>query len=400
MKIFLEKGTYKGEINAIGSKSFAHRFLIASFLSKNPSSIYNAPSSKDIEATLNCVKALGGKYKISKEQIEILGREKVSENPVLECIESGSTLRFFIPIALALTDKVTFKGTPRLIERGIGVYEKIMDSQNIKVVKTADSISFEGSLKSGIFEIDGSISSQFVTGLLFALPLLDGDSEIRLLPPINSKNYIDITIQILEKYGISYKIDGLCIKIKGNQTYVAQDNEVEGDYSNSAFMEAFNYFGSDIKVNRLNPDSLQGDKAYIELFKKLDEGYQTIDISQCIDLGPILFVFAALKHGAHFIGTSRLAIKESNRAEAIRDELMKVGLNLTVEKDFVDVYSLAKLSIDNAIFEGHNDHRIVMALSLLSTKMNISINGYEAVNKSYPNYFEELAMLGGKISYE
>lgn len=400
MKVFLEKGTYKGEINAIGSKSFAHRFLIASFLSKNPSKISNVPNSKDIEATLNCVKALGGLYEVNDNAIELKGRDKFDSNPVLDCIESGSTLRFMIPIALALTNEVTFKGTPRLIERGIGVYEKIMKEQEIEVNKTSDSISFKGKFRSGFFDIDGSISSQFVTGLLFALPLLEGDSIIKLIPPVNSKNYIDITLQILDKYGISYEIIGNNILVPGNQRYVALDNEVEGDYSNSAFLEAFNYFGSDIKVNKLNANSLQGDKAYIELLKKLNDGYQEIDISNCIDLGPILFVFSAMKNGAKFIGTSRLAIKESNRAEAIKTELEKIGASITIDSDSVIVEPNQLSYKDNVAFSGHNDHRIVMALSLLSSKMNVVIDGMEAVNKSYPDYFKVLEKLGGKVRYE
>ena len=297
MKVFLEKGTYKGKIDAIGSKSFAHRFLIASFLANNYSKISNVPGSKDIEATLNCISALGAKYEKHDDVITLLKKDKISKVPTLECIESGSTLRFMIPVALALTDEVIFKGTPRLIERGIGVYETIMSNQKVIVNKSEDSIHLKGKLKSGVFEIDGSISSQFITGLLFALPLLDGDSVIKLVPPVNSKNYIDITLEILKKYMISYEINENIIKIPGNQKYVARDYEVEGDYSNSAFIDAFNYFGSDIQINRLNINSLQGDKVYIEHFKSLSERYCNIDISQCIDLGPILFVFSAFVLG-------------------------------------------------------------------------------------------------------
>lgn len=400
MKVFLEKGNLKGTINAIGSKSFAHRFLISSFLSKNTSKISNIPSSKDIEATLNCLKALGANYEIKDDVISFLERRESIVNPVLDCIESGSTLRFLIPVALALTNKVTFVGTPRLIERGIGVYEKIMNNQGITITKNSDSLSFEGTLKSGIFEIDGSISSQFVTGLLFALPLLDGDSLIKLIPPINSKNYIDITLSILSQYGIKFEVVGNDIKVKGNQAYVAKDNEVEGDYSNSAFLDAFNYFGSNIKVNKLNPNSLQGDMAYINLFSKLYERYCEIDISNCIDLGPVLFVFAAMNNGGRFIGTSRLAIKESNRAESIKEELMKIGASIKIESDSVAIEK-TELNYKNEVtFNSHNDHRIAMALSLLSAKMNIAIDDYEAINKSYPEYFKVLEKLGGKIRYE
>ena len=251
MKVILEKGTLKGEIDAIGSKSFAHRYLIASFLSKKPCKVTNVPSSKDIEATLNCIKALGGNFKRNGSEIEFSLRDAVPTNPVLDCIESGSTLRVFIPIALALTNEVTFKGTPRLIERGIGVYEKIMKEQEIEVNKTIDSISFKGKFRSGFFDIDGSISSQFVTGLLFALPLLEGDSIINLIPPVNSRNYIDISLQILDKFGILIENLDNNILVAGNQKFNGNDSEVEGDYSNSAFIEAFNYFESEIKINKL-----------------------------------------------------------------------------------------------------------------------------------------------------
>ena len=400
MKVFLGKGTYKGSVDVIGSKSFAHRYLIASFLSKNTSTISNAPSSKDIEATLNCIKALGGTYKVDGDKITILGKAPIEGAPKLNCIESGSTLRFFIPVALALTDKVTFTGSERLIDRGIGVYERMLAKQHIEVIKHKKSLTFNGRLKSGVFEIEGSISSQFITGLLFALPLLDGDSIIKIIPPIYSRNYIDITLCILKMYGIKYKIEGNSIKVPGKQKYVAKDHEVEGDYSNAAFFAALNYLDSDVKVKKLNPDSLQGDKAYIDLFEKLTEEDAEIDISNCIDLGPVLFVLAAMLNGGTFTGTSRLAIKESNRAEAIRDELSMLNVEMEIKKNSVYIAPKSLRYRDNMSFSAHNDHRIAMALSLLSTRMDVVIDEAESVNKSYPGYFEILKKLGGQIRYE
>lgn len=399
MKVTIKKSSPIGTLYAPPSKSYTHRYLIASMLSDNESVISNVYFSDDVLATLSCVASFGRVYKKDENSITILNESYKVSNPVFNCNESGSTLRFLIPISLTKYDYVTFKGTKKLLSRGIEIYEKIFKDKNIEVIKNEDSLVFKGVLKSGIYELDGSVSSQYITGLLFALPLLDGDSVIKIIPPLNSKDYVLITLDILSKYGIEYKVDGLNIHIKGNQKYIAQNYSVEGDYSNAAFLEAFNYFTGNINVKNLNVNSLQGDKIYQDYFKKLNEDNVTLDISNCIDLGPILMVFASLKHGATFIGTKRLRIKESDRANAIKDELAKVNVKVDVNEDSVVVYK-CDICRQKEEFVSHNDHRIVMALSLLSTLFDVTINNAEAINKSYPNYFEELSKVGVEVEYE
>lgn len=399
MNVTLKKVDLKGNIYAPTSKSYTHRYLIASMLSINSSTIKNVNYSNDILATLNCLASFGCNYKINNDNVTILNNTNYNDCPVFECNESGSTLRFFVPIALSKYNRVIFKGTKRLLERGIDGYENIFKKQDIKVIKEDNKLYLEGNLKPGEFVIDGSVSSQYITGLLFTLPLLNGNSVIKIIPPLNSKNYVDITLDILSKYSIDYKVDGFNIYINGNQKYIALDYEVEADFSNAAFLCAFNYFNNNIDVLNINNNSLQGDKVFIEFFKKLDEGYCVLDISNCIDLGPVLMTFAALKHGAKFIGCKRLKVKESDRANAIASELKKVNVDIKVYDDEV-IVNKSNIINNNVVFESHNDHRIVMSLSLLSTLFDIKINDVDAVKKSYPHYFEDLIKLGAEVIYE
>lgn len=399
MLVKICKSQPKGEIIAPPSKSYSHRYLLGAMLADNDSVISNIYCSEDIMATLNCMPSFGRAYKFDDNKVFIRRCIDTSANPVFNCNESGSTLRFIIPIAMTQFDSAVFIGTEKLISRGISVYEDIFAKQAIKVNKFKDKIIIEGRLKSGYFEVDGSISSQFITGLLYALPLLNGDSVIKLIPPINSKDYIDMTLKVLSDYQIKYEYEENQIKVFGNQKYKGNNYSVEGDYSNAAFLEALNYLGGKLNVNGLIRNSLQGDKVYREYFEKLDDDYCEINIENCIDLGPVLMVFAALKNGAKFTGTKRLAIKESNRAMAIKEELIKVGISVDVKEDEVIVYK-GIITPPSTTFDSHNDHRIVMALSLLFTLFDIEIDSAEAVNKSYPNYFEELEKVGVKILYE
>ncbi len=367
MDVNIKNKTLNGQIKAPPSKSYSHRYLISSMLSQNESEISNIYFSDDILATLACIKVFGRKYLIKEKSVLFEKETYINQMPIFECHESGSTIRFMIPISLTKYDHVIFKGTTRLISRGISVYEKIFEKQNIKIVKNSDSIEIFGKLRSGIFNVDGSLSSQFITGLLFSLPLLDGDSVINIIPPIYSKPYIDLTLEILNKYSIEFQIKNNQIFIKGNQEYIAKNHEVESDYSNAAFLDGFNYFGSNIKIDGLNPNSLQGDKVYQEFFKLLSNSKPTIDISNAIDLGPILFTFASLKNGATFINTDRLRNKESDRVMAMKEELEKVGVKIDVLKNKVVVHK-SEIHKPETTFNSHNDHRICMALSLLSAR--------------------------------
>lgn len=389
----------QGNVNVCPSKSYCHRYLIASMLASNSSTISNVFYSDDINATLSCLKTFGCNYKINENSVTIYDSNNFTTNPIFDCHESGSTLRFFIPIALTKYDKVTFIGTKKLLSRGIEVYEKIFQEQNLKITKLDTSLIIEGKLKSGTFIIDGSLSSQYVTGLLFALSIVNGNSIIKIKEPINSKNYIYMTLDVLNKYNIKYEFNENIIKIPGNQVYQANDYTIEGDYSNAAFLEAFNYFNGQVILNGLNNNSLQGDKIYQTYFEILCRKNATLDISNCIDLGPILMVLASLKHGATFIGTNRLKIKESNRAQAIQEELKKVNVDVDILDDKVIVHKNIILKPKKA-FDSHNDHRIAMALSIFLCCFNIKINHAEAIKKSYPHFFQDLEKLGVKIDYE
>lgn len=407
MEVTIKKSKAKGEIQAQPSKSYAHRLLIAAGLSHNDCVIENVVLSNDIIATLNCLNTLGKEIEIKGQNIKtIIMKNNNSFNLnninelVFDCLESGSTLRFFIPIALLLNKKVIFKGSEKLISRGIKVYEDICLKQNISITKNNNSIIFEGSLKSDVFNIEGNISSQFISGLLFSLPLLKEDSVINITTNIESKNYIDITIDVLKQAGVLInKINDYRYEIKGNQKYTITNCVVEGDYSNSAFIDCLNYLNGDVLINGLNINSLQGDKKYVELFEKLNNGYYECDISNCIDLGPILFAFASLKHGGCFSGVKRLKIKESDRINDIKEQLEKFGVSL-VEKDNKVIIDNKKIKKPIEKLYGKNDHRIVMALSVMLTCFGGTICGAEAVNKSYPSFFEDLKKLNIGIEYD
>ena len=301
---------------------------------------------------------------------------------------------------------VLWVGSKRLISRGIDVYENLF--KYVRFDKDKYSIKTKGLLCHGKFKVPGNISSQYISGLLYALPLLNDDSEIIINTELESVNYILMTLDVLKNYGI--KIDtnisdeksnlnsssNIYFKISGNQTYKASDFSIEGDFSNAAFIDAFNYFGNDINLTGLNENSLQSDKIYKKLFDELDDGFAEIDISNCIDLGPILVTFAALKNGARFTGTSRLKIKESDRGNAIAEELRKCDADIEVLENEI-IVNKKELSKPSTTLDSHNDHRIAMSLSLLSNLFDIEIDGTECVSKSYPGYFDDLKSLGAEI---
>ena len=400
MRVTISKSTANGTIKAQPSKSYSHRLLIASALSNEECTINNVVISHDIQATIGCLFALGYEVDIEDNFVRIY-KEKLKSSDEIElyCGESGSTLRFFIPIACTTGKKLIFEGDERLIERGIGPYEEIFKQQGIKYEIQKRKIIIEGKLKSGTFNLVGNISSQFISGLLFALPLLEGKSEIVLTTKLESKYYVDITLDVLRQAGINITVEDNKYIIDGNGKYNGGTYTVEGDYSNAAFIDSFNYLNGSVKIEGLNENSKQGDKIYKELFKKLNEKYQTIDVSNCIDLGPILFVFAGVKHGAHFTNVARLRIKESNRIRDIKEELIKCGIEVVETENDVYIYN-QNLHAPTEELYGHNDHRIVMALSVLLTVLGGTISGTEAVKKSYPSFFFDLEDLGIEVKYE
>ncbi len=395
MKIY--KSRLEGELKIIPSKSYAHRLLIAAFLSKDEVTISNVYFSKDVEVTLKCLKELGANYVVNKGRVTFLKPNKeASSKVVLDCFESGSTIRFLLPLSLALVDEVTLIGSPRLFSRGLGIYEEILNSQNIFYELGETYIKIKGKLHSGEFAVRGDISSQYITGLLFTLPLLKGDSSIKITTKLESSSYVDITLDVISKAGIEVIRKDNIFYIKGDQEYNLPSLEVEGDYSSSAFFEAFNHFNSNINISNLNKESLQGDRAYLKFFDELEKENAIISIANSIDLGPVLFVFAALKNGATFVDIARLRIKESDRVSSILEELSKIGVKYQESKDEVVIYK-SKLHRPTSVFNSHNDHRILFALTLVSTLFDIEFDNIDAKNKSYPTYFEDFKMLGGKI---
>lgn len=401
MKAVIKPSKPHGKFCAPPSKSFAHRIMICAALADGTSKISNLSESQDISATADCISALGAIFEKTENGAEITGiTKKTYATPVFPCRESGSTLRFFIPIACALFDSSIFEGSTRLIERGIGVYEEIFKNIGIKIGKSDNSIAFSGKLTAGEYTLCGNISSQFISGLMFALPLLSGDSKISVLPPVESKPYIDITLSVLRDFGIEISECGENeYFVKGNQRYIPKNATVEGDWSNSAAFFALDALGADIEITGLSDKSLQGDKIITKYIDDLKKSNPIIDLSACPDLAPVLFALSAALGGGEFTGTARLKIKESDRAEAMKEELSKFGIDMELY-DNRAVISKGALLPPKEPINSHNDHRIVMATAILLTLTGGVIDGIEAVKKSFPDFFEALASLGVDISYE
>ncbi len=392
----ISASTAKGTVFAPPSKSMAHRLLICAALSKGKSKIYNVALSRDITATIICLTSLGAKIEVFDDFIAVQGINIANiKTPVkANCIESGSTLRFMIPLMLLTGVDCCLTGSEYLFSRPLSVYEEIARKNNFKFIKSNNQIELQGKLKSGTYEIDGDISSQFISGLLFALPLLNSDSFIKINGKLESRPYVDLTIDALRQFGVTADfLNDNKIYIKGGQEYLSGEATVEGDYSNTAFYEAFNVLGSDITVNGLNVNSYQGDKVYFDYFDSLKKGEPTLDITDCPDLAPILFTVAAYFNGAVFTGTKRLKMKESDRAQVMKEELQKFGADITVNENEV-IVKKRKLHEPLEILDGHNDHRIVMSLSVLLSRFGGQIKGAQAVGKSFPDFFEKIASLG------
>ena len=401
MKVKISPSRLCGTVSAPPSKSFAHRMMICAALARGQSVIKGVSDSEDMRATLDCIEALGAKYEKTGNTVTISGRSaETPDGAVFACRESGSTLRFMIPPALTGA-QVRFEGTPRLLERGIGIYERLLADKGIEISKDPGGITMKGALKSGEYTLRGDVSSQFVTGLLFALPVLDGDSVVRVLPPVESRAYIDISRAVLEDFGIEIlENEPNCFLVPGGQKYRAHPALVEGDWSNAAALYAFNGVGGDVKVKGLNAESIQGDRVCLEYLKALDTPGAVLDISNCPDLGPVLFAAAAAKgHSADFTGTRRLRIKESDRAAVMADCLSHFGIETVLEENGVSILP-GRIHAPKAALSSHNDHRIVMALTLLMSVTGGVIEDAQAVRKSYPDYFETLTSLGLEINYE
>ena len=399
MKIYVNKGRAEGVIDAPRSKSMAHRLLIAAALCRGESRIDGVSMCEDVKATIDCLQTLGVQISLEGDVAVVRGIDFSSAKPAcaLGCRESGSTLRFMIPLALLSGEKITLRGSEKLISRPQSEYERICEKEGFLFEKQSDSITVCGRLTSGDYSLRGDVSSQFITGLMFALSVLDGDSRIRITTKIESLSYIELTRAAMAEFGVqAIWEDGYTIYIKGGQKYRPRQVQVEGDYSGTAFIEAFNLIDGSVQIRGLNEDSFQGDRVYKEHFNTLDQGYATVDIEDCPDLAPILFTMAAIKHGGYFTGTRRLKIKESDRASAMKEELSKFGAELIIEENSVRV-NAAQLHSPTSALCGHNDHRIVMSMAVICTLFGGEIIGCEAVSKSYPDFFKDIKKLGIEI---
>ncbi len=393
----------KGKVSAPPSKSAAHRAVLCASLASGVSTISNLSYSQDILATLSAAECLGAKTTIEGSTATITGMCEELNGVLIDCNESGSTLRFIIPIALAIGGSFSVTGRGRLLDRPLDDYYKIFDKQGISYKKEADRIYFDGKLTGGIYELSGNVSSQYITGLLFALPLLQNDSEIVITTPLESAGYINMTLEALSRYGIDIKVsDNLRhYHIKGNQKYNPCDYAVEGDYSQAAFYLVANAIGNDIDIEGLPKTSTQGDKAILDVIRTMEsqKGERTIDASQIPDLVPIMSVLATQTEGTtHIVGAARLRIKESDRLSAVTSELTKLGAKIDEFEDSITVYG--KTALTGGVVDSHNDHRIVMSLAIASTVANgnVIINGADSVKKSYADFWDKFCELGGSIA--
>lgn len=405
----------KGSLKAPPSKSLSHRALICAGLSKGESLIHNLVYSEDINATMGVLEAIGVQFKKTKNTLYVKGVRRIKQpKEAVDCNESGSTLRFMIPVLSLSNKEVTFTGKESLMKRPQNIYQNIFTQDDISFEHTSNEIVVNGSVKARKYKIKGDVSSQFFSGLLFALPLLKEDSTIIVDGNLESKSYIDLTINVLKDFGIDIHETKNGYFIEGNQTYTPKEYTIEGDYSQAAFFLVAGALNGRIEVQDLKHDSLQGDKAIIDIIQAMkgrvvftENGFvteqsplksTTIDIADCPDLGPIVSLLAALSSGTtNIINAQRLRIKESDRIKSTVETLKALGADITSENDKIIVRG-QKTLVGGVTVDSFNDHRIAMMAAIASTKCEkeITITNAEAVNKSYPHFFEDFRKVGGR----
>lgn len=402
-KVVITPTKLSGSLTVPPSKSAAHRLLICAALAKGESFVDNIDLSQDISATVSAMRALGSSLEQKGEGFLCRGGSYLPDKDgiLIDCCESGSTIRFLIPIALAFGGSFRFTGRGRLLDRPLDAYFDICKKDGISFEKRDSEIYFSGKLKGGEYSLRGDVSSQFITGLLFALPLIDADSMIKITTPLESKGYIDMTLSALSEFGISVEnLNYREFKIKGGQKYLPHDCAVEGDYSQAAFYLAANALGSSVNISGLDEKSPQGDKEIINIIKSMGSplAARTIDVSQIPDLVPVLAVLATQADGeTKIINAGRLRIKESDRLATITCELKKMGADIKELSDALIIRGKTKLK--GSVCEAHNDHRIAMSLAVAATVADgeVTIKGPDCVKKSYGHFWEDYAKLGGRI---
>ncbi len=395
MKAVINKSRANGTAFAPPSKSFSHRALICGAFTEK-SEIKNIVLSGDVLATLNCLKTLGAEAFFENKRVIIGGlkKETVKEDCVLDCFESGSTLRFLIPVILTFNKRITFTGSKSLFLRPLDEYETLCKKHGFLYEKKENRLTLCGNLKSGNYEISGEISSQFISGLMFALSLVNGDSKITV-KDIKSKPYVDMTAQVINDFGGKAVVKNGVIEING-KGFNNNDYCIEGDCSNGAYLEAFKFLGGNVQVEGLNKNTVQGDIVYKKFFCDLASNKKEFDLSDCPDLAPVMFSLACLYKGAVFTGVDNLKYKESDRISSMKEELSKFGAELVYENSKVTVICKELKKPDKSLCS-HNDHRVVMALALLCAIKGGEIENAEAVDKSFPDFFGILKNLGVEV---
>lgn len=421
LKIYPSK--LKGEVKIPPSKSMAHRAIICAALSDGLCIIENIDYSDDIIATIDAMNSLGARIVKYKDYIEVIGTygsdEKAKETRIIDCNESGSTLRFLVPISLLFEGSSKFIGRGNLGKRPLTTYYNIFKRQGIEYSYEEGNLNLviNGELKAGTFEVEGNVSSQFITGLLFTLPLLKEDSKIIITTEMESKGYIDLTLRAMSDFGVEIINNNYReFIIKGNQKYNARNYRVEGDYSQAAFFLCADSLGNDVLCKDLDLNSLQGDKEVIDILERMNVVFNANDIgvkgttngeltstvidgSQCPDIIPVLTSVAALTKGTtEIVNAGRLRIKECDRLAAVTSELNKLGAKIIEKEDGLVVTGVEKLQGGVEVWS-HKDHRIAMTLAIASTRCEepIVIKDYECIAKSYPNFFEDFKALGGNV---
>lgn len=417
--IKIEKSTLTGTVAVPSSKSAAHRMIIAASLADGTSVISNVTFSADINATIDCMRSLGANIDADGSTLTVTGisaENRQADELTLDCSESGSTLRFLIPIAAALGRNIKFTGRGKLPTRPIGAYLELLPSHGVSCDSKDGGLPLHisGKLMGGEFPIVGNVSSQYITGLLLALPLLGCDCVIHLTSPLSSVGYVDMTLDIMKKFGIAVTVCGDRYIIKGGQRYKPFSAAVEGDWSQAAFWTVAGLLCGDITVSGVNIDSLQGDREIINIAKHFGgditchedkftcrksklQAY-SFDASDIPDIVPIIAVMAAFAEGETVIsGTKRLRIKESDRAAAVCDGLKRLGINCGADENSITVCGGR---IDSPCeIEGYNDHRIVMSFAVAAAaSCGATITDMESINKSYPDFFKDFTKLGGKAN--
>lgn len=421
MNVLLQPSPIAGTLHIPASKSLSHRALICSGLAQGNSTIEHLGNSKDIQATISCLENLGAKINIDPKTSLVSVQGCMPQNltaPVtLDAYESGSTLRFFIPIAASGQELVTFKGQESLLARPLGVYEKLFHDQGLRFEQSQQQLTFQGPLTSGAYALEGHISSQFISGMLLMAPLVNG-IDLDVVGDYQSRSYVGLTVDMMRQFGITVEeTNDHHYHIAPNQEYQSRYVQVESDWSQAAFFLVLGMLKQELTLTGLKQDSLQGDRVICDFVQQAggllnwqedklvvspDQKINfTFDLADCPDLGPILCTLAAFIPGKNrLIHTARLRYKESDRVKALEDELRKWGVEITSDEDSITIIGKDTYSSDHIVaIDSHNDHRIVMAMAVfaLCAHQPCLIQNAQAVNKSYPTFFADLKSLGVEL---